>query len=160
MRKFLRLFSLSILPLALTLLSFPASAQDAPGLPDVPGWGCSELRETRLNAVSSNQGTWFQRDYRTAASVTIRATLMTGKGPGMLRFPPENPGSNDGPLGSGCTYRTLEIGGREAVVETHPLLGVSVFMSLDDGYLTLESGGYGFSENDVVPAAAALLGAM
>lgn len=142
------------------LLSSGVFAQDVPSLPDVPGWICGEQRTTNLDTVSGNQGAWLQRDYRAASGVPIRATLMTGKGPKMLRFPPEGIDANDGPLGSGCTYRTIEIDGRPAVVETHPVLGVSLLVNLGSGYLTLESGDYGLSAEDVVTAASALLAVM
>lgn len=160
-RKNFRL--LFLLPLSLLLcliLSSCVFAQGAPNLPDVPGWICGELRTTNLDTVSGNQGVWSQRDYRAASGLPIRATLMTGKGPKMLRFPPMKVDANDGPLGSGCTYRTLEIGGHAAIVETHPVLGVSVVVSLDGGYLTLESGDYGVTAEDATAAASSLLAAM
>lgn len=159
-RKIFTLFFFTVLSLTFCYFFSPVFAQDARSLPEVPNWVCGELRETNLETVSGNQGIWLQRDYRSDEGATIRATLMAGKGPRMLRFPPENLDVNDGPLGSGCTYRTLEIRGRKAVVETHPLLGVSVFVNLGDGYLTLERSGYGLSESDVIPATITLLDAM
>ncbi len=160
-QKNFRRFLLTLLsPLFCLVLSTCVLAQGMPNLPDVPGWICGELRTTNLDTVSGNQGVWLQRDYRAVSGLPIRATLMVGKGPKMLRFPPMNVDVNDGPLGSGCTYRTFEIGGHAAIVETHPVLGVSVIVNMDGGYLTLESSDYGVSGEDVVAAATSLLSSM
>lgn len=153
-----------LLPALYLLLSLIApslvSAQGTPSLPEIPGWDCGTLRTTNFDTVSGNQGTWLQRDYRSASGASFRATLMTGKGPSMPGFPPDGIDTNDGFIGVGSSYRTLEICGYRATAEIHPVLGASVAVKLADGYLTLESGPYGMSAEELIDVSSQLVSSM
>ena len=63
------------------------------------------------------------------------------RGPGTLwqDFPREV-SADDGPIGSGATYSTLEIGGHRAVLECHPLTGRALSVAIaPDSTLTFET---------------------
>lgn len=160
-RVFFRLFLLVVFSLLLSLLS-PSLifAREAPSLPEMPHWICGELKTTNLDTVSGNQGTWFQRDYRSASGERFHAALFIGKGAGTSGFQSASIDSNDGLIGSGSTYRTFEIRGCQAIAETHPVLGTAVAVKLADGYLTLESGPYGMSSENLTDAASELISSM
>ena len=126
------------------VLSACASAQ--PTLPDVGGWMCGELRTVKLDTVSGSQGLWLERSYRTESGYPLKAILMSGKGLSVRSLPQEGRESGDGLMGSGCTYRTLSIGGRTAALERHPALGISLALFMDGAVLTIESGPWGLSD--------------
>jgi hypothetical protein len=122
---------------ALTALTCRAEAFASLGIPE--GWQCGEPRSAEFSAVSGSQGFWIERDYRTSDGFAIKATLMTGKGPGTLYVPPLGTDSAEGPLGSGGEYKTLTVGECRALFERLPFRGVVLAISTDLGVLTLES---------------------
>jgi hypothetical protein len=148
----------TFVPLALICLLLAGSAAGASGsLPEIAGWSCGELRSTEFDAVSGNQGSWQERDYRTPSGVRIKATLMAGKGPGKLRVPQAGTDSSDGAYGAGSSYRVLTIEGAGAILEIHPLLGHSLAADLGDATLTVESDSYGLDSDEFLEAAGIIL---
>ncbi|MDR1915356.1 MAG: hypothetical protein LBQ58_02130 [Synergistaceae bacterium] len=142
----------------LLVLGGVGSASQEHTLPAVPGWQCGELKEVEFDAVSGNQGFWQERDYRTPGGVSFKAVIMGGKGPKYYNQPPDGVISDDGPLGSGGTYRTVTVGGYRAVLETHPLLGISLAVNaFKSGYVLTIEGSAWLSESDLIDAAQTLI---
>ena len=126
--------------LCLILVLFSQTSASAWSLPDVEGFEAGELKATPLEAPAGNYGQWLARVYRDARGRTVKATLMEGPGAGGLRTPPEGSMSDDRPLGFGSSYEGLSVGGRPALLEGIPSLGLALAVALtEDGTLTLES---------------------
>jgi hypothetical protein len=143
---------------ALSALFLPDAARAELGCPD--GWACGELKITRLDAVSGNQGFWFERDYRTGSGVSLKAAVMEGKGPAMLiNIPAPGFESADGLLGAGRTYKTLLAGGYPAILERDRFLGLSLAVCAPGVTLTIETPA-DISDDDIVELASALLSLM
>ena len=146
-----------LISLCALLLLAAASAFAAAGLPDVSGWKCGELRVTKLDTVSGNKGQWLERDYRTAAGAPFHAVWLEGAGEKNWQVQPQKSASGDG---TGATYKTVEIAGSKAVLERHPVTGVSLAVKLDKrGTLTLESG-KATTDDEIIAAAQAIIDAM
>lgn len=160
-RVFFQPFVLAVFSLLL-FLSLPSlvSAQGPSRLPEMPGWISGELKTTNLDTVSGNQGTWFQRNYRSVTGAQFHATLITGKAANIASLPSGNIETTDGLIGSGSSYRTSEVGGFRAIAEVDPVLGASVVVKLADGYLTLESGPYGMTAESLLGVANELIQGM
>ena len=126
------------------------------GLPEIPGWQNGESKVVGLDTVSGNHGFWIERLYRTADGGAFKATWMGGKGPSFLYPPTSGLLRDDGPIGAGATYETLQIGENLAILESHPTLGLSLALLLPDGVLTLESDVYGMEKEQIVEAAKTL----
>jgi hypothetical protein len=133
-----------------------AAFAESPALPEIPGWQNGECRVTGLETVSGVHGFWAERSYRAPNGGAFKATLMTGKGPAFLYPPASGLSDGDGLLGEGATYETFQIGGNEAILESHPVLGLSLSLRLQNGVLTLESGAYGMEKKQIVDAAETL----
>jgi hypothetical protein len=70
----------------------------------------------------------------------MEVTVIRGPAGGTLYVPDIDGTRNDFPIGFGVQYETLMIGGRRAVLEIHPYLGLSLAVQVDrDVTLTLES---------------------
>lgn len=66
---------------------------------------------------------------------------MEGKGPGPLRVPAAV-GSGSGVMDEEGTYRVLDVAGRRAILERHPLLAPALAVAVSpDTTLTLEGSG-------------------
>lgn len=66
---------------------------------------------------------------------------MEGKGPGPLHVPAAV-GSGDGVMDEEGTYRVLDVAGRRAILERHPLLAPALAVAVSpDTTLTLEGSG-------------------
>jgi hypothetical protein len=121
----------------------PLSAE-TPGrpLPDVPGW-TGIVAETRIftSAEQQEEGQMTERTYRkTDRHERVTAVLLQGPGTAWLSFPKNCAEGKDGPMGTGATYLTLEISGKAAVLEHHPVLGYSLAVRLDpETTLTVET---------------------
>jgi hypothetical protein len=136
----------------------PGAAAAGPSLGAVPGWECGELRIVQFDSVSGNQGFWQERGYRTPKGTSFKATLMGGKGPKYYNQPADGIKSNDGPYGAGSTYETVTVGGYRAVLETHPILGVSLAVNaFAAGYVLTLEGGNWIDAADITGAAEILI---
>ena len=115
-----------------------AEAESVPGLPEIEGWQCGELRTAQLEAVSGNQGYWQERDYRTNSGVPLKATLLCGAGPRFYNQPPSGTSASAGQ----ATYEITQVGGFKSTIERDPVLGYSVAVNaFDRGFsLTVECG--------------------
>jgi hypothetical protein len=144
--------------LFMACLSPRAGAAADVSLPEVRGWECGEPRVISFDSVSGSQGFWWERDYRTPEGTRFKATLMGGKGPKYYNQPAHGIESDDGPFGSGGTYETIMVGGYRAVLETHPILGVSLAVNASDAgcVLTLEAGNW-TPPGEIIGAAEILL---
>lgn len=121
-----------------------ASAAFAAGLPEIEGWTNGTLRETKLETVSSSHGTWQEREYRTARGAKFLAVLMEGAGPKLWK-----PVSriNEGGAPDGSSAEQLTVAGLDAVLESRPVLGLSLVVKTGkDAVLTLESQSAGKEE--------------
>jgi hypothetical protein len=148
--------------LTLTITSFilltsagAARADVTLGRPE--GWKCGELRVIQLDTVSGNQGFWLERDYRTAAGVSFKATLMGGKGPAMHNMPAPGLDAIDGPLGSGATYKTFTVGEYHALLERNPTNGPALTVKAGDMVLTLDGAHTDVSDEELIASARTLL---
>lgn len=109
-------------------------------LVDVEAWTCFPAREAAINSVSGMQGFWVQRNYRLPGGALVHAIWMSGKGTDMRLTPEADISTNDGPLGSGSTYKTFSQGDLHFIFEDHPTLGKSLIVNIaSNGILTLES---------------------
>lgn len=151
---FSRFFRICLVLFLLGTLTTPAlSFAESPVLPEISGWENGELMTTALETVSGTQGLWQERTYRTPDGCSARAILMAGKGTAFIYPPQEGVASNDGPLGSGATYETTKINGCLAILENHPLLGITLTVNTPQGVLTLESMTYGMKKEDILEIA-------
>ena len=113
-------------------------------LPDAVGpWHGASVDVTSFKTASEDLGAWHNRVYtRSAPPARVTAILMEGPGPGTLRVPQSTVSDDDLPVGFGARYQTLEVAGRRAVLERHPLLGLVLAVDLGGNRtLTLESSG-------------------
>ncbi len=132
----------SVLILFVLLCGGPALA--AVSLPDIPGYTAEAMRSTPLSAPSGDFGVWLSRTYRSEGRRLLVATLMSGPGAGPLVTGPEGTKTDDRPLGFGSTYEVFSLGGKPAVYETIPSVGVSLAVAVDaNSTLTLESSSLG-----------------
>jgi hypothetical protein len=137
------------------VLSSPGFAS-APGLPEVEGFTAGELKTTPLEAPAGEYGEWLTRVYRDGRGRTVKATLMAGPGAGSLRTPPEGTRSDDRPIGFGSIYEGLTVGGRPALLEEVPSLGLALAVDLgEDTTLTLESSS--LNRQELLAMAAAMI---
>jgi hypothetical protein len=151
--------TLAIIVISALLALFQPGAAGAAELGCPDGWACGELKTTRLDAVSGNQGFWSEREYRTGSGVSLRAILMGGKGSAMLNIPAPGLESADGLLGAGRTYKTLLAGGYPAVLERDQFLGLSLAVRTPGGTLTIETPS-NLSDDEIIELALALLSSM
>ena len=132
-----------IFSLALLVLFFNislSSAQMTDALPEIPGWINGELRKTEFDTVSGKRGFWLERDYRNNAGVPFHAVWMEGSGDKGWTPPGNEISADDGPLGTGASYKTLSVKGEKAIIEHHPVTGYSLSVKVGKkGTLTLES---------------------
>lgn len=130
-------FKIKIFALASAIAAFAASSAFAATLPEIDGWICGKMRETKLDTVSGNHGMWLEREYRTERGDKFLAIWMEGAGPKLWKqaAPTED---NYEPRRESA--EKISVAGRDAVVESRPVLGLSLVVKLDDdGVLTLES---------------------
>ncbi|MDR0648595.1 MAG: hypothetical protein LBF92_04615 [Synergistaceae bacterium] len=143
--------------LLLTLMAaLPAAAGAEPQLGTPDGWQRGGLKSVSFSAVSGNQGFWLERDYRTADGVPLRAILMGGKGPAMMRAPVPGVQSDDGLLGAGRAYSTFTLCGFPALLERDQFLGLSLAVLVPGAVLTVETPP-GPADDEVADIARALL---
>ena len=138
-----------------SVAAFAESLTD-PILPEIPGWQNGVCKVAALDTVSGNHGLWAERSYRTDDGGAFKAIWMGGKGPALLYPPASGLRQDDGPIGAGATYETLRVGENLAILESHPVLGCSLALSMPDGMLTLESGAYGMGKEQILEAAETL----
>lgn len=110
-------------------------------LPDVPGWTGTVAETGTLSSAKQEEGQMTERSYRkTDRSERVRVILLEGPGTAWLSFPKNDAEGTDGPVGAGATYLTLEILGKAAVLEHHPVLGYSLAVRLGpETTLTIET---------------------
>lgn len=132
------IFSLALLVLFLNISLSSAQMTDA--LPEITGWINGELRKTEFDTVSGKRGFWLERDYRNNAGVPFHAVWMEGSGDKGWTPPGNEISADDGPLGTGASYKTLSVKGEKAIIEHHPVTGYSLSVKVGKkGTLTLES---------------------
>lgn len=130
--------------IALCLLCLALLASPSRALPERAGdWRSAgeDLRTLTLTAGSEDVGRWTRRFYRREAPPgTVEVNLTEGPGPGPLRVP-EAAETGPGLLGEASDYRTLQVAGRDAVLEVHPLYPAALAVAVSpDAVLTLEGG--------------------
>ena len=132
-----------IFSLALLVLFFNnslSSAQMTAAHPAIPGWINGELRKTEFDTVSGKRGFWRERDYRNSAGVPFHAVWMEGSGDKGWTPPEKEISADDGPLGTGASYKTLSVKGEKAILEHRPVTGFRLSVKAGKkGTLTLES---------------------
>ncbi len=116
---------------------------NAPGrtLPDIPGWTGTVVEAKALSSAKQEEGRMLERSYKkTDRPERIRVILLEGPGTAWLSFPKTFSEGVDGPVGTGATYLPLEISGKAAVLEHHPVLGYSLAIRLGpEATLTFET---------------------
>lgn len=123
--------------LAALIAASAASHACAATLPEIDGWTCGETRETKLDTVSGNHGTWLEREYRTERGEKFLAVWMEGAGPKLWK---QATPAEGGEAPESESAEKISVAGRDAVIESRPVLGLSLVVKLDgDGVLTLES---------------------
>lgn len=149
-----------VLSFALLTLLFSisiSSAQITGALPEIEGWINGELRKTELDTVSGKRGFWLERDYRNTVGVPFHAVWMEGSGDKGWTPAEKEISADDGPLGTGASYKTLSIKGEKAILEHHPVTGYSLSVKVGKkGTLTIES--IIASEEEMITAAEVLTG--
>ncbi len=134
-----------------------SSAQMTDALPEIPRWINGELRKTEFDTVSGKRGFWLERDYRNNAGVPFHAVWMEGSGDKGWTPPEKETSADDGPLGTGASYKTLSVKGEKAILEHHPVTGYSLSVKAGKkGTLTLES--IIATEEEITAAAEVLVG--
>ncbi len=131
------LLRLIILVLLLPWIPLPASAAT---LPEIPGFQGEEERIFPLSSAAGSVGQWTLRIYRKENGSSLKVTLLTGSGPGTFSPADDEETKDDRPIGFGSTYEIISLGGRRAVLEEVPSLGLALAVPLEkEGSLTLES---------------------
>ena len=136
--------SLCLTALFLVLYGISPPPAAAGALPDIVGpWCGASVDVTPFKTASEDLGAWYNRVYtRSAPPGRVTAILMEGPGSGTLLVPQGTVSADDLPLGFGARYQTLDVAGRRAVLERHPLLGLVLAIDLGGNRtLTLESAG-------------------
>ena len=134
---------LSLGALSLGTLLCP-SAMGAP-LPDrVGAWRLTSEDVTPLATASEDLGRWTRLIYsREAPRGDLEANVMEGSGPGRLRVPEApsgQPNPSDAVMNAETEYKILDVAGRRAVLERHPVLPLCLAVPVSpDLSLTLES---------------------
>jgi len=152
--------------LALILLfASPLSAQnaqlvevsfgDSSLLPPMKSFTCSKARTTKLNTVSGEKGYWVERDYTTQDGKKFHAVWIDGAGP--VDWQPKKISSTqqDGVWGNGSTFKSVKIDNFDADLESHPQLGLSLAIRLQEAVLTIES--EKATEQDLIDFAMAII---
>jgi hypothetical protein len=102
-------------------------------IPDVPGWTVTCTKTRILTSATEEQGRMTERIYKKNDGFeVVKVLLLQGPGTKWLSFPRKDAGGGDGPVGTGATYRTIEILGKEGVLEHHPVLGYSLAIRLEN----------------------------
>ncbi len=132
------IFSLAVSMIILSISISSAQMRDA--LPEIRGWINGELRKTEFDTVSGKRGFWLERSYRNTFGVPFHAVWMEGSGDKGWSPPDKTISADDGPIGSGASYRTLSVTGQRSILEHHPVTGFSISVKAGNkGTLTLES---------------------
>ncbi len=143
--------------LAAAVAALAASQAFAATLPEIDGWTCGPLRETQLDAVSGHHGQWLEREYRTANGAKFLAVWMEGAGPSLWQ--PVTEVGESGETSGGESAEKISVAGRDAMLESRPVLGLSLVVKLvKDGVLTLES--QSADRDELVRAAETLIAQM
>ena len=118
-------------------------------LPKIEEWQNGELKITKLDAVSGYKGIWLEREYKNSGGRVFLVTRMDGDGVKGWKLNQEiTDETNDGPIGSGATYRIVKIYAKKhnsysdfssqnkstvytGALSIHPLTGVSIVTSLN-----------------------------
>mgnify|MGYP000854860841 FL=1 len=117
------------------------AAGDPDLLPDILGWYAGSQASEEYETPTEQLGCRMERLYRRQAD-NHSILVVWVRGPGTLwqGFPEGEVSADDGPIGSGATYSTLEIGGHRAVLECHPLTGRALSVAIaPDSTLTFET---------------------
>jgi hypothetical protein len=122
------------------------ASETVPSLPEIDGWTCGEPRSVSLDAVSGNQGLWIERDYRTDAGVSLKATLLHGPGPKFYNQPQAGVSSRAG----ASSYEIISIGGYKSSIEYDPVLGYAVAANAFERKFSLTAEFGAFHERDEV----------
>ena len=129
--------------LALSLMTEAGALDEELRLfPDITGWRGGETLSMELEAPSQVMGSRSERLYRRETdNHTIQVIMLKGPGTLWQGLPKGEISADDGPIGSGATFRTLEAGGYRAVMEDHPLTGKALVVEMaPDSTLTFETG--------------------
>ncbi|HOR54102.1 MAG TPA: hypothetical protein PLM30_02650 [Synergistales bacterium] len=117
------------------------AAKNAGPLPDIPGWDSGDLATEEYETPTEQLGCRMERLYRRQAD-NHSILVVWVRGPGTLwqGFPEGEVSADDGPIGSGATYNTLDIDDHRAVLECHPLVGKALSVAIaPDFTLTFET---------------------
>lgn len=153
MKKYI-IISLAVLTLAMYPKFSPAIAADV--LPEISGWINGELRNTEFDTVSGKRGLWLERSYRNSSGVPFHAVWIEGSGEKGWSPSDKPVSADDGPLGNGANYRTISIDEQKALIEYHPVTGLSLSVKAGTkGTLTLESNIA--NEEEIISAAQTLI---
>lgn len=148
-----------VIYLAIPIMALFVSLSPAPGketLPQISGWINGELRMTEFDTVSGKRGLWLERNYRNNAGVPFHAVWIEGSGEKGWSPSDKAISADDGPLGNGATYRTISIDEQKALLEYHPVTGLSLSVKAGiKGTLTLESNIA--NEEEIISAAQTLI---
>ena len=128
--------------LALALMTAAGALDEGLCLfPDITGWRGGETLWKELETLSEVMGYRSERLYRREAdNHSIQVILLKGPGTLWQGLPKGEICADDGPVGSGATFRTLEAGGYRAVMEDHPLTGKALVVEMaPDSTLTFET---------------------
>ncbi|MDO9508009.1 MAG: hypothetical protein Q7I97_01480 [Thermovirgaceae bacterium] len=110
-------------------------------LPDIQGWNKGEGTTTVLDSPSGNQGVWLELIYsRKTDRHSVLVVVMQGPGTAWSGLPKGDVSDDDGPIGSGVTYRTTTVLGFPAALEIHPLTGRTLVVApAEDATFTFET---------------------
>lgn len=140
LRKALFVLVLFFLSFLFSCVSAGVSLAATVSLPNIDGWICENVRVTSLDTVSGNRGTWLERDYRNSGGVPFHAVLLSGSAVKGWNISNNTVSNDDGPYGSGASYKTTSVLGYKAIIEYHPIMGYTLCVNLEkQTVLTLES---------------------
>lgn len=109
-------------------------------LTEITGWQCGEPVVLEFDSVSGNRGLFYQRDYVTATGTRLHAVWIEGSGEKGWEPPTGIISADDGLMGMGAIYKTMDIAGEKAIIEDHPVTGYSAAVKISGkGTLTVES---------------------
>jgi hypothetical protein len=128
----LKLLVFTLILLSSLIISNPSGeAINKTTLPSLEGWKMDSLFSVPLKSAKGMEGWWSEATYSNPPNPIIKVVII--EGPNVpwsnLKYIEASP-DNEGLFDSEATYELIQINGKKGVLESHPLLGNTLALSL------------------------------
>lgn len=140
----LKLLVFTLILLSSLIISNPSGeAKNKTTLPALEGWEVHNLFTMPLKSAKGTEGWWSEAIYSNPPNPIIKVIIIEGPNiPWQNLEYIETPPDGKGLFDSEATCELIQINGKKGVVESHPLLGNSLALSLTpQSTLTIETKG-------------------